>query len=67
MLVFPEDNKDFITSEIESFSELETKVIGTSSVKLNQAKATLLVNKRRILKNLTSDEEHGLLVEMSRK
>ena len=64
LLVFPEDTKEFIEKEIEDFTELEIKVIGTCCTKLNKQKATLLVNKRRKIKDIKEDE---LLLEMSRK
>ena len=64
LLVFPEDTKEFIEKEIEGFTELEIKVIGTCCTSLNKQKAQLLVNKRRKIKELNEDE---LLLEMSRK
>ena len=64
MLVFPDDTKEFIESEM---AESELKILGSCSVKLNQQKATLLVNKRRKFTELADDEEHKLLVDLSRK
>ena len=63
-MVFPEDTKDFVTSEM---SENELKVLGSCCLKLNQVKATLLVNKRRKLTEMAESEEHELLVNLSRK
>ena len=64
LLVFPDDTKEFIESEM---AESELKILGSCSVKLNQQKATLLVNKRRKFTELADDEEHKLLVDLSRK
>jgi len=64
LLVFPDDTKDFIQSEM---AENELKILGSCTVKLNQQKATLLVNKRRKFGDLAEDEEHKLLVDLSRK
>ena len=64
LLVFPDDTKDFIQSEM---NDNELKILGSCSVKLNQQKATLLVNKRRKIKEMGEDEEHTLLVELSRE
>ena len=44
---------------------MEVKVLGTCCVKLNKQKATLLVNKRRKLKEGVNEDE--LLMEMSSK
>ena len=65
MLVFPEDTKEYIESEIANYTDMEVKVLGTCCVKLNKQKATLLVNKRRKLKEGENEDE--LLMEMSSK
>ena len=44
---------------------MEVKILGTSCVKLNKQKATLLVKKRRKLKEGVNEDE--LLMEMSSK
>lgn len=64
LLVFPDDTKDYIQSEM---AENELKILGSCTVKLNQQKATLLVKKRRKLVDLPEEEEHKLLVDLSRK
>ena len=65
MLVFPEDTKEYIESEISNYTDMEVKVLGTCCVKLNKQKATLLVKKRRKLKEGVNEDE--LLMEMSSK
>ena len=65
MLVFPEDTKEYIESEIANYTDMEVKVLGTCCVKLNKQKATLLVKKRRKLKEGENEDE--LLMEMSSK
>ena len=65
LLVFPEDTKEYIESEIANYTDMEVKVLGTCCVKLNKQKATLLVNKRRKLKEGENEDE--LLMEMSSK
>ena len=65
MLVFPEDTKEYIESEIANYTDMEVKVLGTCCVKLNKQKATLLVKKRRKLKEGVNEDE--LLMEMSSK
>eukprot|EP00093_Oithona_nana_P004470 04470.XXX_18510_25419_1 [CDS] Oithona nana genome sequencing. len=62
LLVFPDDTKDYIQSEM---AENELKILGSCTVKLNQQKATLLVKKRRKLVDLPEEEEHKLLVDLS--
>ena len=63
-MVFPEDTKDFVDQELKSN---QMKVLGTCQSKLNSQKAQLLLNKRRKLKKMTSDQEHQLNIELSRK
>ena len=65
MIVFPEDTKEYIESEIANYADMELKILGTCCVKLNKQKATLLVKKRRKLKEGVNEDE--LLMEMSSK
>ena len=65
MIVFPEDTKEYITSEIANYTDMEVKIIGTCCAKLNKQKATLLVKKRRKLAEGVNEDE--LLMEMSSK
>ena len=67
MLIWPEDTQTFVENEIKNFAELNTEVLGTCNAKLNEIKAQLLVNKRRKIVELNEEDEHKLLVELSRK
>lgn len=63
MLVFLEEQQQYVNSELESF---EAEVYGTCNSSINSDKAKVLIKNKRN-QGKSSDAEHTLFVELSSK
>ena len=63
MILFPEEQKDYATQELEN---VKAEVMGTTTTAITEDQAkTLIKNQKK--KELSDDDAHQLLIELSSK
>ena len=63
MILFPEEQKDYATQELEN---VKAEVMGTTTTTITEDQAkTLISNQKK--KGLSDDDAHQLLIELSSK
>ena len=63
MILFPEEQKDYATKELENVT---ADIMGTNTTSITEDQAKFLIKNQKI-KNLSDDDAHQLLVELSSK
>ena len=63
MILFPEEQKDYVTQELEN---VKADVMGTSTTSITEDQAKFLIKNQKI-KELSDEDSHQLLIELSSK
>ena len=63
MILFPEEQKDYATQELEN---VKAEVMGTTTTSITEDQAKMLIKNQK-KKELSDDDAHQLLIELSSK
>ena len=63
MILFPEEQKDYVTQELEN---VKADVMGTTTTSITEDQAKFLIKNQKI-KELSDEDSHQLLIELSSK
>ena len=63
MILFPEEQKDYATQELEN---VKAEVMGTTTASITEDQAKMLIKNQK-KKDLSDDDAHQLLIELSSK
>ena len=63
MILFPEEQKDYATQELEN---VKAEVMGTTTTSITEDQAKMLIANQK-KKGLSDDDAHQLLIELSSK
>lgn len=63
MILFPEEQKDYATQELEN---VKAEVMGTTTASITEDQAKMLIKNQK-KKELSDDDAHQLLIELSSK
>ena len=63
MILFPEEQKDYATQELEN---VKAEVMGTTTTTITEDQAKILISNQK-KKGLSDDDAHQLLIELSSK
>ena len=63
MILFPEEQKDYVTQELEN---VKADVMGSTTTSITEDQAKFLIKNQKV-KELSDEDSHQLLIELSSK